>query len=236
MRRMVESALFGVVLVLGGGIAIPSSALAKAPPPQADYRFNLNLKSSVNKANAPTMKEIGGGFSYYFTSIGGQRDNYLNWVSGSGLKLPQAQKVIGTPGDYTIAMLANFDEVDTYRKIVDFDNDQADEGWYVHDSYLDPFDVDDVSGPASPPITGGAWHMLVMTRAGGRVKAYVDNVRYLNLPDPTGEEVLGPQRVLRFLRDNGLGSEETGGKIARLRIWKNPLTDKQAKNLKPLFN
>jgi Concanavalin A-like lectin/glucanases superfamily len=244
VKRIGNRVLGVVALVLGGILATHSSALARVPTPQADYRFNLNLKSSVNKDDAPAMREVGGGFSYYFASIGGQRDNYLNWVSGSGLKLPNAQKVIGTPGDYTIAMLINLDDVDDlpddYCKLVDFDDLQSSgsggDGWFVHEGFLNPYSVEDVPETGTAPITEEAWHLIVMTRAGGNVKGYVDNERYFTLPDPTGEEVLGIEKVLHFLMDDGTGSEETGGKIARLRIWKNPLTNKQAKSLKPQFN
>jgi hypothetical protein len=245
VKRIGNRVLSGVALVLGGLLATQSSAMAAVPTPQADYRFNLNLKSSVNRDDAPSMREVGDGFSYYFASIGGQRDNYLNWVSGSGLKLPNAQKVIGTPGDYTIAMLVNLDDVDsvpadTYKKLVDFDDLQSGgsggDGWFVHEGFLHPYAVDDVPETGEPPITEQAWHLIVMTRVGGNVKGYVDNERYFTLPDPTGEEVLGIEKVLHFLIDDGTGTEETGGKIARLRIWKNPLTNNQANSLKPQFN
>ena len=185
------------------------------------------------------MREVGSGFSYYFVPIGGQRDNYLNWVSGSGLKLPNAQKVIGTPGDYSIAMLINFDDVDTdppdtYHKIVDFEDLGDGTGWYIHEGFLHPYNLDEVPETGDPPVTEQDWHLIVMTRVEGTVKGYVDNRRMFTLPDPDGDLRLGIEKVLHFLMDDD-GGEETGGKIARLRIWKNPLTTTQAKSLKPRF-
>jgi hypothetical protein len=234
MTRTTVRALLASGLVLTGLVAAGSPAAA-VPRAQADYRFNNNLRSSVNQDDAPRLRKVGTGFSYGVQNTGNGTDNYLDWTEGSGLKLPNAQKVFGrSRGDYTIAMLVSMDEdTSQYRKLVDLDNRESDEGWYNKDNYLYPYDVVAVEDPAEPPLTDKVWHLIVMTRANGNVKGYVDHERYFTEADDDRQEVLGEDKILHFLIDDS-SNEHGGGLIARLRIWKDPLTTGQAEDLKSI--
>lgn len=209
-----------------------SASLAATPAASADYRFNENLKSSVDPDSVPRLKKVGDGFTFVSGKVRGKTDNFLKWEEGNGLKLATAKEVLGSGGDYTISMLVKLTTTDDYRKLVDFDNLLSDRGLYQYSGNLYPYDVADVPEPSPAPIVAGKWHLLVMTRAGGKVKGYVDGTRYYTLEDPEKYEVLGPDEVLHFfIDDEETETEESAGRVSRIRIWKDPLTGNQAMNL-----
>lgn len=231
-RSAIRSFLgLGLALVVLGGFQ--SSALAATPAPATDYRFNGNLKSSVHTSTVPRLQKVGDPAGYVFGAkqINGKRNRLLSFAEGAGLRLPTAKKAIGTGDDYTIAMLVRLNDIDGYRKLVDLSNLKLDEGWYQYEGYIYPYDVGTVEEPAELPIQAQKWHRIVLTRVEGDVKGYVDGTRYFTESD-SGQEVLGPDEILHFLMDDeSTGTEETAGKVARLRTWKNPLTNNQAANL-----
>ena len=234
MSHTPKNLVLATVLMLTAVVGATSSTSAAPPGPTADYRFNDNLKSSVHKESIPSLIKVGNGFVYATKNVKGKTDTVLAWPKGSGLKLKTAKKAVGSKADYTIAMLVRLIEVEAYGKLVDFEDRTSESGFYVVERFLHPYGVyASPTRPEEPPFVAGRWHQVVMTRVGLNVKGYVDGERYFIADDSTIEFDLGFDEILHFLIDDEAGAdEETGGEIARLRIWKDPLTDHQAKNLK----
>lgn len=228
MRR-----IFGLVSVVGSFLALAGTATAAAP--SADYRFEGSFASAVNGAGAlrpegpsrlcPPCEE------FDKVKVKGERQGVWRWPEGDGLRLRNADKVLGHGGKtYTISFLVNLEKVDGYRKLVDFDDREKDEGWYVYDESLYPYDLDDFDY-SEPRLEVGKWHQIVLTRDGrGFVRGYVDGKILGKDRDPDKHIALGPQNKLHFLIDDG-GSEYSGGMIARLRIWENAMDNAQVKDL-----
>jgi len=228
MRRtlLLISAIGSFGLLTGGAAAKPS----------ADYRFEDTFASSVNGAAAlvpegpvricPPCEE------FVRTRVHGKRQGVWKWPEGDGLRLGNADRVLGHNGKtYTISMLVNLDTVSSYRKLVDFYNRDQDEGWYVYDEGLYPYDLDDFNYNKQR-IDAGKWHQIVMTRDGdGVVRGYVDGEVLDKDKDKDKQVANGSIDKLHFLIDNEGGTEQSGGMIARMRIWENALDNAQVKNL-----
>jgi hypothetical protein len=232
MRRrlvpLVAIAALAVPIGLMGG-----TARAAIPTPMVDYRFENNLRSSVHTQQAPKVVKISEDGLY---SFGGGADRFLEWAEGAGLKINNGSYPIGSITNYTIAMKVKLLQISEYRKLVDLHNRKADAGWYQYSGYLYPYaqDIEEVDEPNPLPIQVDTVHTIVLTRAGGNVKGYVDGEQYFSTPDPEGSLALGPDqqnKVLSFFIDEVGGSEHGAGKIYRLRIWKDPLTNAQAEDL-----
>jgi hypothetical protein len=228
-RRLASFAAIMALTIPFGFIG--GAAEAAVPTPTVDYRFNDNLKSSVHTQEAPVLKKIGesGDFSF-----GGGSDKYLEWVEGAGLKITKGAYPIGSTLNYTIAMKVQLDDISDYRKLVDLCNRKIEEGWYEYSGYIYPYEVG--AGEPDPlPIQEDTVHTIVLTRAGGNAKGYVDGERYFTVEDPAGDLALGPDpanKVLSFFIDDTASSvEQSGGRVYRLRIWKDPLTNAQAEGL-----
>ena len=227
MPRNVTLALV-CALSVTASLAFVAGAGAKVKL-SADYRFEDDLKSSTG--SAPNLHEVGAGGLFGDAMVGGSSNGVWTWPAGDGLRLSQATKVLGSEGKtYTFVMLVNLDTVDSYRKLVDFDNLDADEGWYVYSESLYPYDLDRFDY-SKQLIQAGTWRQIALTRAeSGVVRGYVGKKTIGSAKDRHKDEALGPDKILHFLMDDS-GSEETGGEIARLRIWDDALSAKKIKHL-----
>jgi len=204
--------------------ASPASAAAKL---KADFRFQGSLKSSVGSAR---LVREGSAGQFLIKRVKGSKEGVWKWPEGTGLRLDGAHAAVGPgKGTYTFVMLVRLDAVDGYRKLIHFKDLSDDDGIYVDDGTLYAYDLDYSDVVVEPLV----WYQIVVTRnATDGVRIYVDGTRVLRTADPTGTQVLGPDDFLRFLRDDeGTMTEESGGMIARLRIYNGPLTATQIRDL-----
>ena len=205
--------------------ASPASAAAKL---KADYRFEGSLKSSVGSVTGLVREGPAGQF--LIKRVKGSKEGVWKWPQGTGLRLDGAHLAVGPgKGTYSFVMLVRLDAVDGYRKLIHFKDLSDDNGIYVDDGTLYAYDLDYSAVVVQPLV----WYQIVVTRsATNSVRTYVDGTRVLRVADPTGTQVLGPDDFLRFLLDDeGTMDEETGGMIARLRIYNDALSATQVRNL-----
>ena len=149
---------------------------------------------------------------------------------GEGLDLAAASAVIPTR-QYSIVVLMRFDTVSSYRRIIDFSNQNDDTGLYVDSGLLDMYDYDEPAAEVAT-IAPGTWVQVVLTRSsGGRLKGFVDGVRQFSIDDAVAKlGVISPDDHLSFFRDDGTG-EMSGGAVARIRLYDGPLTESQVAHL-----
>jgi hypothetical protein len=222
--------------VLIGGAAAVLGLLALAPTAQgrltADYRFEDNRRSAVPGASK-LLVDGPGVIEFSEQKVRGSRQGVLKWPEGTGLRLNDATKAVGNQrNDYTIVMLVNLDDVASYNKVIAFRGDDEDDGLYVYSGGLYPY------GPNADRYTedvfgAGKWVQIALVRSKqGQIKCFVGDERQVREGDPEKTLVLGTEQSLLFLRDDLIGSpEETGGRIARLRIWDDALSEAQIAGL-----
>lgn len=228
MGRVVRMVVAAALATAVGSVALPAPAAVKVPRPKADYRFEGSLKSSAGKQTR-LVKE-GPGVKLVRKAVLGNRERVLSWPEGSGVRLNKAGRVLGSnTGTYTFVMLIKLKKVDDYRKLIHFKDLLEDNGFYVDDGTLYAYPTD----YSAEVVRAGRWYQIALTRdAAGMVKAYVDGKRVLVVDDVDGDQVLGPDGFLRFVRDDeDTETEESGGLMARLRIFSKPLTGKQIRKL-----
>jgi hypothetical protein len=199
----------------------------------ADYKFNGNFKNSHGPAKALT--EADGSGIIKNSDVNGDPDQVWEWSAGTGLKLAKAGEALGNQGNtYTFVMLVRLEQVDSYRKLVDFRDLDVDYGWYVYSQSLYPYDLDNFDHSIQR-IPGGQWRQIVLTRnKEGIVRGYVGGKELGHDKDKHNKETLGSDKVLHFLMNDTHqmpGQEETGGQIARLRIYDDALSAKKIKRL-----
>ncbi len=233
---MHRKTLFGSLAIgIAATVAAIAPAGASAGSLSADYRFDKSFTSSVG--NAKTLEPVGPlrvcppCEKFGKEKVNGDKQGVWKWLEGDGLRMNKADKVLGHGGKtYTIAMLVRLDTVESYRKLVDFVDLTEDEGWYVYNKSLYPYDLGDFNYDKER-IPAGKWRQIVLTRDGkGKVKGYVDGELLGKDKDKLNDISLGEGDKLHFLIDDG-GSEHSGGAIARLRVWENALPKSKIKHL-----
>jgi hypothetical protein len=246
MRRALKTVL-AMAIACVAGTAVLAAPAGASPKITADYRFEGNFKSSngsVANLHPEELIRVCPCAKFRTTKVGGTKQGVWQWLMGDGLRLKDAAAALGHHGrSYTFVMLVKLDTVDGYRKLIDFDNLLADAGIYTYNGVLYPY-------PHSVDTTGtfvqpGDWFQIVVTRdASGELKGYGGGVcapgdpcllmhHFFTVSDSDRYEVLGADKVLHFLEDDQAsgGTEATGGEIARLRIYDDPLSRKAIKHL-----
>jgi hypothetical protein len=233
MRRLLKILVLGLGLALLGPLAPAAHAgpIGTPPPrPEADYRFQNRLSSTV--AGAPVLRNLNGvGVNTFGTEdVEGHDRTVLQFPEGNGLRLGNATSLV-TPTRYTIAMKFRFDAVANYARVITFKpdaNTYADTGLYVDDSDLIWYDR---RYPDFDNILPDQWVTVVLTRAtSGVVRAYVQGTQVFSFDDFNGRARIDPNGIVRFFRDDE-SDEESSGAVARIRIWDEVLTPSQVAHL-----
>jgi hypothetical protein len=208
------------------------NAAVADPILKADYQFQGSLQSSV--AGSPDLQTLAannGNNSFVTEVIDGYSRQSLRFPQGNGLQLQPTTGTIANNA-YTIVMLFKFDNVDGYRRILDFNNGISNSGFYVLNGNLNFFNLNAVSGT---PIAANTYVQVALTRTStGMVTAYVDGVPRYSFNDSSNLALIDSNNTLRFFKDNTSGNsqgEESAGSVARIRLYDAQMTTDQLRAL-----
>ena len=189
---------------------------------QADYRFEGTLGSTAGAA--PELAFIHSGHEFVQDVVLGRARTVLRFPQGTGLVLSNASRLIPT-NSYTIALLFRLDTVSGWRRILDTKHGSPDHGLYVVNGRL-AFRPSSAQSP-STCLTNGTWHQVLITRdLDGLLTVYADGTRQFQFQDSSGYGLITAADTLRFFKDNT--TEESGGAVARVRLFTCALTEAQA--------
>lgn len=196
--------------------------------PKADYQFQVTRSSAVG--TAPALTDIGPGTNAFTTAaVDGTSHKMLSFPKDNGVQLSPTTGVISN-GTYTIVALFEFDDVSSWRRIVDFKNGTHENGLYVKNGDLEFYPHEIGSGA---PIAANTYVQVALTRdSSGTVVGYVNGVQQFSFADTGNDAVIDSNNTLRFFRDNESGTgccpdEESGGSVARIRLYDSALKASQ---------
>ena len=178
----------------------------------ADYRFQLNLGSSVG--TPPNLQNIGAGNIYVSDTVDVCSQLVLQFPLHNGVRLQPTSGVIPT-NIYTIVMLFRLDQTNGFQRLIDFKAGTTSYGLYVYNGqlYFYPF----ATGPL-PHIAAGTYAQVVLTRDGTNVVGYVNGAQQFSFVDSGGDGILSSANDLRFFKDY-TGVNESSGAVARIRLY-----------------
>jgi hypothetical protein len=201
----------------------------------ADYQFQNSYNSSV--AGAPALTDLispGQTCPAYCNAfanetVQGNSQTVLQFPQGNGLALQSTTSVLSNNGVYSIAVLARFDNVNGYTRVSDFKHGTSDNGLYLLSKGLTFFPY---GGTGPGTLANGVYALLVLTRDGsGTLNGYVNGLQVFTQDDSSNAYgVIDSSNVLRFFEDNtsgGSSGENSGGAVARIRVWDGVLSAQQ---------
>jgi hypothetical protein len=206
--------------VLAAGWALLGAQAAPAATLKGDYQFAGTHGSSC--CGAPPLSDLGPN-SFAEELVGSSRQTVLAFPLSSGVSMPFG--VIPT-NSYSIAVQFRLENVDGFRRLVDFSTGTTDRGLYDLNGQLNYYPL--VTGATfPPPIEANRYAHVVLTRdaATSRVVGYVDGKEEIAFDDTAGDAVFLPDTPVRFFKDDSvIGGEESAGAVARLRVYDGALT------------
>src|ERR1035438_4148339 len=199
----------------------------------ADYRFQNGLSSSV--VGGSDLVNIGSN-TFNMATIDGVPWITLNFAANNGLLWPGP--AIAPDGNYSVAILFEFNDVSGCRRTLDFKNGAVDNGLYNCDGALTFYTLagSQVQQAGDATMTAHRFSQIVLTRDDvGNVVGYVDGYQEFAFFDFFGLAVMDPTAPLIFFHDSGVNPisppPTSSGAFARVRIYDETLPYYQVQTL-----
>lgn len=193
----------------------------------ADYQFQNSLSSTV--VGATSLVDLGTTNTFSTATVGEETVSVFNFAQNTGLQLSTLNLI--PSNKYSVVMLFEFDEVSSYRRILDFKNGTSDNGLYINDSTL-KFYNNGLSGSGTPiAIEANTYVELVLTRnESAQLTTFINGVEQFSFSDiDSGDAIISSDissdNILRFFRDDDVvGGENSSGSVARIRLYDDALS------------
>lgn len=130
---------------------------------------------------------------------------------------------------YTVDLVFSFDNLDSWKKILDYKDLTTDEGFYTYNPNLQFVIVagSEFATGADALAVNTTFQATITRDAAGVTTGYVDRAPQWQFTDTAGvATLLGPGAVVHFFVDDAAtgGGEAAGGTVRRIRIWDRALT------------
>lgn len=236
-----QSLAASLIAVLALSASAAASDATYSAAPVATYQFQGDFNSDETGRPALTPVDPQGASKFTVDKALGQTRTVWSFSGAGSPASQQAGLTVSTAGlisphAYSVDFVAKLNEREGgYRRLIDVQNRQSDNGFYVDPS--NNLDVYPASGTTAA-WTNGVYHHVVVTTDGTTVNAYLDGVSQfvsttslLNLDlDPSGN----PAQLIGFFLDNVAGGgqgEWSSGSVALIRLWDGVLTPSEAQAL-----
>jgi hypothetical protein len=134
-----------------------------------------------------------------------------------------------------MAVLFRFDTVTGYRRLLNVKDPFDDSGLYVRDGKLAFYPVAEGTVAQIDPST---YVQVVLTRDHNKtVTGYVNGVSQFQFNDTGNRATIDDPQDIQWFFDNTAGSstgENSGGYVARIRLWNRSLSSSEVANLSRL--
>lgn len=184
------------------------------------YEFNNSL-AEVN-GNGPTLSVLSTAGVYVqdtLLEIGSAEKLVYRFEANSGFQFDNTAASDFLGNDYTIELYFVFDQLNSWKRVVDWKNRTSDNGAYVYYGKLNFYPYQ-YSGEA--PVHDGEYTYYVITRNGttNELIIYTDAVHQIGFVDNGGDAILGEDNVLNFFHDDlVVGNEASSGAVAMLKLY-----------------
>lgn len=151
--------------------------------------------------------------------IGSAKKNVYRFEKNSGFQFNNATAGDFLGENYTIEIYFVFDELDSWKRVVDWKNRKTDYGAYVYYGELNfyPHVYSDEA-----PVVAGEYTYYVITRdaESNQLTIYTDARVEIELTDAPGDALLDSENILNFFHDDlVVANEASSGAVAILKLY-----------------
>lgn len=186
-----------------------------------EYRFN-NTLTATNDQGPELVPVCPGQFLTEDVLLCNQ--TVYRFEENCGLQFNNNEADNFIQDEYTIEMYFRFDELTSWKRILDFKNRNSDWGLYGFDGKVNFYNL--VTSADAPFYTDKYAHILVTRTADtGEFIVYVDGLEYISFVDGDQNAVLSDDNILSFFYDDVVVPDEvSSGEVYLIRIYDYVLT------------
>jgi hypothetical protein len=191
---------------------------------QAQSVFTYDFENTLNEVTGvgPTLMVLGeeGEFKIdTLDKINQSTKMVYQFGVNSGFQFSNTEADGFLGHSYTIELYMKFDELNSWKRVVDWKNRKSDYGAYIYYGRLNfyPYQTS-----AEVPVAPGEYTYYVITRdsASQELLIYTDAEVKISLIDEDGDALLDEDQVLNFFHDDlVVPNEASSGAVAMLKIY-----------------
>lgn len=192
------------------------------------YNFEGNLKEqSGNGPDLTVVGETGTFASDVLNELSGDSKMVYFFDKNNGIQFNNiaANNFIGE--DYSIEIYFKFDELASWKRVIDWKNRKTDRGAYIYSGKLNFYNIL-YSGEA--PVEAGEYTYYVLTRtaATNTVLIYTDAEVKIDFVDSNSDALVDEDGVINFFYDDlVVQNEASAGAVAMIKLYNYPLSQEQ---------
>ncbi|MCE7061103.1 OmpA family protein [Dyadobacter sp. CY343] len=194
---------------------------------QNQWTYDFNNGLNPIESGGPALKVLGQPGQYIKEKIPGS--DYLNrttyqFESNSGLQFNNTEAKGFLSKSFTVEIYFKMNELDSWKRVLDFKNRKSDYGSYIYDGKLNFYDY--AIGEKAPVRANQYVHYVYSRDFETKViKMYINGQSKLEFKDPGTEGMLDNDQVLNLFQDDLVaGYEASGGSIALIRVYDRVMT------------
>jgi len=203
--------LFLYLIVLGTAISAQSVL---------SYNFNNSLNEASGTSPALTVLGIAGNFvTDTLSEIENNNKTVYRFEKNNGVQFNNIAAGNFLGQTYSIELYFVFDELSSWKRVVDWKNRKTDYGAYVYYGQLNFYPY---LYSTEAPVAAGEYTYYVITRdsASKNVLIYTDAEVKINLTDNNNDAVIDGDGVLNFFYDDlSVQNEASSGAVAMLKLY-----------------
>lgn len=192
------------------------------------YNFEGNF--AEQSGNGPELTVLGEAGSFendVLNELSGNTKMVYFFAKNNGVQFNNiaANNFIGE--DYSIEIYFKFDELTSWKRVIDWKNRKTDRGAYIYSGQLNFYNIL-YSGEA--PVEAGEYTYYVLTRTAstGKVLIYTDADVKIDFIDNNDDALVDADGVINFFYDDLMvQNEASAGAVAMIKLYDYPLSQEE---------
>ncbi|MDD2528562.1 MAG: T9SS type A sorting domain-containing protein [Lentimicrobiaceae bacterium] len=192
------------------------------------YNFEGNFtEQSGNGPELTVLGETGIFENDVLNELSGNTKMVYFFAKNNGVQFNNiaANNFIGE--DYSIEIYFKFDELTSWKRVIDWKNRKTDRGAYIYSGKLNFYNIL-YSGEA--PVVAGEYTYYVLTRTAstGKVLIYTDADVKIDFIDTNNDALVDDDGVINFFYDDlVVKNEASAGAVAMIKLYNYPLSQEE---------
>jgi OOP family OmpA-OmpF porin len=199
------------------------------------YEFKKTLEESSKQG--PSLTPLGSAGVFVEESLpelGGIKRTVYKFDKNCGLNYNMRNSVLNLSGSYSIEIYFKFDELESWKRVIDFKNRGSDNGAYIFNGKLNFYNI--ATSTIAPVAPGAYTHYTFTYDASSKmVKIYADGIGKISFMDTQNDAVIDPRELHFFYDDLQVNNEASSGTVAYIKFFDYVVSPEEAeKNFKGL--